>query len=123
MDKEQDKEQALNNFWNSFGIPAYDENSVPDEAALPYITYSVGIDDFNRPVSLSASIWYRTTSWVEITNKQNQISETIGLGGIMIPYNTGSIWIKKGSPFSQRISSEDNSIRRIFMNIEAEFIN
>jgi hypothetical protein len=118
-----DKEQALNNFWNSFGIPAYDENSVPDEAALPYITYSVGIDEFNRPVSLSASIWYRTTSWVEITNKQNQISETIGLGGVMIPYNTGSIWIKKGSPFSQRISSEDNSIRRIFMNIEAEFIN
>lgn len=118
-----DKEQALNSFWNGFDLVAYDESSVPDEAELPYITYSVGVDEFLYPVSLTASIWYRSTSWGPITNKLNQISNVIGKGGKMVPYEGGSIWIKKGSPFAQRMTDEDNSIRRIFINIEAEFIS
>ena len=35
-----DKQQAIHGFWSSFGITAYDENSVPDDAELPYITYN-----------------------------------------------------------------------------------
>lgn len=118
------KMQALNNFWNSFGIPAYDENTVPDDATLPYITYSASEDDFGRPVSLRASIWYRSKSWNDITAKMDEISDHITRGGIMVKYDNGAIWITKGSPFAQRMNdSEDDSIRRIFMNIEAEFIS
>ena len=118
-----DKEQALNSFWNGFDLVAYDESSVPEDAILPYITYSVSVDEFLYPVSLTASIWYRSTSWEAITKKLNQISNEIGKGGKMVPYEGGSIWIKKGSPFAQRMTDSDSSIRRIFMNIEAEFIN
>jgi hypothetical protein len=39
-----DKEQAIQNFWSQFGIPAYDENSVPDDLRYPFITYSVSTD-------------------------------------------------------------------------------
>jgi hypothetical protein len=35
------KSQALQSFWESFGIPAYNEYTVPDNAEMPYITYSV----------------------------------------------------------------------------------
>ena len=38
------KEQAIHFFWSQFGLPAYDENSVPDDAQMPYITYNVVID-------------------------------------------------------------------------------
>ena len=117
------KEQALHNFWSSFGLSAYDQNTVPDDAALPYITYDVAVDDFKYPVSLTASIWDRSTSWTTVTNTLNQISESVGLGGKMIPYDNGSIWIVKGTPFAQRVTDEDRSIRRIYVNIEAEFIN
>ena len=117
------KIQALNSFWNSFNLPAYDESTVPDSANLPYITYSVGEDDFNRPVSLTASLWYRSMKWDDITLKFEEISNRIGLGGIMIHYDGGAFWLRKGSPFAQRVRDEDDSIRRIFMNIEVEFIN
>ena len=118
-----DKIQALNDFWNSFTLIAYDQSTVPDDAKLPYITYSVAEDDFNRPVSLTASIWYRSKSWGDITAKLNEISDRIGRGGIVVPFDGGAIWIKKGTPFAQRVTDEDDSIRRIYMNIEAEFIS
>ena len=35
----ENKWQAIDRFWNSFGIPAYDESSVPQGATMPYITY------------------------------------------------------------------------------------
>lgn len=118
-----DKIQALNNFWNSFGLTAYDESTVPDDASLPYITYSVGEDDFDRPVSLTASIWDRSTRWDMITAKLNVISDRIGRGGIVVHYDGGAFWLRKGSPFAQRVKDEDDSIRRIYMNVEVEFIN
>lgn len=118
-----DKIQALNDFWNSFTLTAYDQSTVPDDAKLPYITYSVAEDDFNRPVSLTASIWYRSKRWDDITLKLNEISDRIGRGGVIIHFEGGAIWIKKGTPFAQRVTDEDDSIRRIYMNIEAEFIS
>lgn len=117
------KIQALNNFWNSFNLSAYDEGSVPDDAKLPYITYTVGENDFGYPVSLTASIWYRSKKWDDISLKSEEIAERIGLGGVMIPYDDGAFWLTKGNPFSMRVRDEDDSIRRIFMNIEVEFIN
>lgn len=118
-----DKIQALNDFWNGFNLIAYDESTVPDDASLPYITYSVGEDEFGYPVSLTASIWYRSKRWDEITAKLNAISDHIGRGGIVVHYDSGAFWLRKGSPFAQRVKDEDDSIRRIYMNIEVEFIN
>ena len=43
-----DKYQAINEFWNRFGVMAYDENTVPDDAELPYITYGVNIAALHR---------------------------------------------------------------------------
>lgn len=117
------KEQALNTFWNSFDVQAYDENTVPDGAALPYITYSVGVDDFDHPVSLTASIWDRSTSWEGITGILNDISDHLSRGGKITAYDEGAFWIKKGSPFAQRVADEDDSIRRILINVEVEYIN
>ena len=118
-----DKIQALNNFWNGFGLTAYDESTVPDDTPLPYITYSVAEDELGYTVSVTASIWYRSKRWDEITSKLEQISERIGRGGVMIRFDGGAMWLKKGSPFAQRMRDEDDSIRRIFMNIEIEYLN
>lgn len=118
-----DKIQAYNSFWNSFGIPAYDELSVPDEAKPPYITYQTASDDFGNSLFLNASIWYRSTSWVDITHKEQQISEYIGRGGRSIPYDDGAFWIVKGSPWAQRMSDEDDMIRRIVLQYNIEFLD
>lgn len=116
------KEQALNTFWNSFEIPAYDENTVPDDIEMPYITYSVGTASLGETISLYASIWYYSTRWEDISKKAIEIEEYIGRGGVSQPYSNGRIWIKRGIPFSQRMSEPGNdAVRRIYLNIEVEF--
>lgn len=120
------KEQALTKFWESFGLAAYDENSVPsgeNKPSYPYITYNVITGSFGSDISLTASLWYKSSSWAAITNKADEISKVIGLGGIMLTYDDGAIWIKRGDSFAQRMNDPNDSIRRIYLNIIAEYIS
>jgi len=115
--------QALHNFWGGFGLMAYDENTVPDDAALPYITYEASKDFFAPDIAQSASIWYYSPSWAEITEKEQQIADYIGRGGRMISCDDGAIWIKRGQPWAQRMPDpSDDMIRRITLNVEVEFL-
>lgn len=117
------KEQALQSFWSSFGLPAYDENTVPDTAQMPYITYSTETDSFENVVNLTASIWYRSTSWAAITQKKNAIAENVGVGGKVIKIDDGYVWLTRGTPFASRMSDpNDDAVRRIYINLEAEFL-
>ena len=119
-----DKLQTLQAFWSSFGLLAYDENSVPDGAQLPYITYDVSVDEFGYSVAQTASLWYRSTSWREITDKEAQISDFIGRGGRMVAYDNGAMWIKKANPWAQRMGdTADDAIKRIILNLEIEYLD
>jgi len=120
-----DKFQALQTFWSSFGIPAYDENTVPDgddKPSFPYITYDAVVGNLGEYCAMSGSLWDYGTSWSQVTTKLTEIQSAIGRGGKMIPIDGGAVWIKRGSPFAQRMSDTNDMVRRIFINIEAEFI-
>lgn len=123
----QDKEQALHQFWSGFGWAARDENTVPDDAMSRfgghYITYNVATASFDEPVPLSADLWARDTSWTEITEKAEQISKAISVGGKLVQFYDGYMWVCRGVPFSQRIGDTDDNIRRIRLNIMAEFLS
>ena len=118
------KSQALNQFWNQFNIPAFDENSVPDGTSFPYITYSEATDSLDNVVQLSASIWDRSTSWERISLKADEIAKLIGEQGFFkMKLDTGYVWFVKGTPFAQRMNDpEDDRIRRIYINVQAEFL-
>ena len=117
------KAAAIYQFWNSFGLTAYEENSVPDDAAFPYITYQLVTDSFDREIPLTASIWYRSESWAGINAKTDEISQKISRGGKIIPCNGGAIWLKRGQPFAQSMGDEsDDLIKRKYLNITAEFM-
>lgn len=116
------KEQRIHAFWSGFTWKAYDENTVPDDAVLPRITYNLSVAEFGDPVTMAASVWDRSTSWASVTEKADEIYEAIGLGGKILRYDDGYIWIKRGQPFSQRMSDEDDSIRRIYINVEVEYL-
>lgn len=116
------KLQTLQAFWSGFEIPAYDENSVPDEAQLPYITYDVSVDEFGNSVAQTASLWYKSTSWRDITEKEMEIAEFVGRGGRMIAYDNGAMWIKKANPWAQRMSDSD-TVKRMILNLEIEYLD
>lgn len=120
-----DKFQALQSFWGSFGIPAYDESTVPtgeNKPAMPYITYDAVVGNLGDRCAMSASIWYRGTSWSEATTKLTEIASALNRSGKVIPMDEGAVWIKAGSPFAQRMPDSDDTVRRIYINVTAEYI-
>lgn len=120
------KAQAIHDFWSSFGLLAIDEQSAYDEQdiELPanYITYEVQTANFGDPIQLTASLWYYSTSWEEITEKTNEIAVYIGYGGRMLTVDGGYVWIKLGQPFAQRMAVEQENYRRMILNITVDFL-
>lgn len=128
------KQQAYNLFWNSFGVLAFEENTVPDdetieqliaggaaEAKHPYITYQVILDDLGHPVYPTASIYDRSSSWERADKLANMISARITEANT-IKLDNGRMFITKGSPFAQHMLEEgDKAIRRIILNLGIEF--
>lgn len=118
------KIQTLHSFWSGFGLKAYDETSVPDDAQLPYITYEVSDDQFGEPRIQSASLWYHSSSWADITAKEQEIADFITRGGRMLKYDGGAIWLQKGTPWAQRMAEpNDEMIRRIVLTVVVEFLD
>lgn len=116
------KAAAIYQFWNSFGIPSYEENSVPEDAELPYITYQLATDSFDGEVSTYGNIWYYSGKWTDINAKTEEISQFIGRGGKILRCDGGRIWIKRGQPFAQNMGDEnDDQIRRKYVNLTIEF--
>lgn len=117
------KAQALHSFWNSFGIPAYEVTTVNEERVGDlYITYEVVTDSLDRAVPMSASIWERnSTSWDAVSVKAEEISDAL-VQVKSIPLDTGFLYITRGQPFAQRVADEDDSVRRIYINIMAEYL-
>ena len=124
------KASALYNFFSSFGIDVYEETLVPkrDETKntpnFPYLTYQLITDSFDNEVLIPVSLWYRSeASLLAINTKTEEVSQRIGRGGVFLDCDGGKIWIKRGSPFAQTMSDpEDNTIRRKYINITAEFL-
>lgn len=117
------KAAAIYQFWNSFGLTAYEENTVPTDAVFPYITYQLVTDSFDREIQITASLWYRSESWTAINAKTEEISQKISRGGKIIACDCGVIWLKRGQPFAQNMGDEsDNLIKRKYLNITAEFM-
>lgn len=116
------KSAAIYQFWGTF-LTAYEENTVPENATFPYITYQLVTDSFDTDVQMTASIWYRSSSWVDINAKVEEISKKFGRGGVFLDCDGGSIWLKRGTPFAQNMGDDtDNLIKRKYLNITAEFL-
>lgn len=120
------KAGAFHNFWSSFGLTAYEENAVPtgeNKPSFPYLTYQLALDSFNYEVQVAVSLWYRSTSWLEINAKEREITAAIGRDGTFVPCDGGAIWIKRGHPFAQNMSdNSDSLIKRKYLNIMVEYL-
>ena len=105
---------ALKTFFSGFGLPAYAEDSVPDDVELPYITYSLSVPEWNQKASLYAQVWDRTTSNTKIIRVADQITAAIG-EGINIPVDGGYLIIWPESPLIQIMVDGDH--RSAYINL------
>ena len=120
-----DKGQALFNFWSKFGLPAYDENTVPENTGERYITYNTVFDSMGNVINLHGSIWdVNSTSWEFVSKKAEEIGKAIEEQyPISYAIENGRLYIAKGTPFAQRMSDPSSDrVRRIYINLQAEFL-
>ena len=116
-------EAAIYSFLASFGIPAYTETSVPDEAEFPYITYDLVVPDLFERANMQVNVWYRTDSEAEPNAKVREIGEAIPQRGLKpLPCDGGVILIGRGSPWAQSLSieGEDEKVKRRLLNLTVE---
>lgn len=92
--------KALYQFWNSFGIPAYIEDNVPDDANMPYLTYRLVEPEWDSDVMTYIRLWYKDTSYSAIIEKIDEIKNRIGTG-ITIPTLDGYVALFQDELFCQ----------------------
>ena len=123
-----DKWQAQYSFWSQFEWPAIQELSEIDgkDIGYTYITYEAISGDLDGSHMANASLWDRSTSWEDICNKADEIHDFIGRGGVIIPVEGGSMWVKlpDGTPFAQPMTTgyDDMQMKRIRLIVEIEFL-
>lgn len=118
------KEAALHKFFNSFGIPGYPATAVPEDAVFPWLTYEPITSAFEEgEVGITVNLWYYTTDEAPANAKAREMSERIGMGGIILRCDGGAIWLKRGSPWCQNLRDEaDPIIKRRYIQVTAEYL-
>ena len=114
---------ALYRFFSSFGLPAFPEYSVPDEAQLPYITYQLIEPDWDDGGTFYARVWYRTTTYTAINAKLDQIKAAVG-EAVSLPFDScGAVYLMKGTPFIQYMPMEgDDTLKVAYLNFNIQAI-
>ena len=117
------KYQALDGFYNGFGVSAYVENCVPKNAKMPYITYEVVTDSLSATATaLTCQIWYKSNLWKDINAKVEEISQKLA-SGVKLKTDNGCIMLYRGKPFSNNmVDPDDTTIKCKVINITADFI-
>lgn len=123
-----DRWEAQYNFWASFGIPAYEESSVPDRDELKrlgitsYIAYQPVSAGFDQDVSGGASIYTRADSWLQADTLADAIEARLKDGGEVVLYTGGMIWVTAEAPFAQNLGDpDDDKIKRKVLNVVRHF--
>lgn len=116
------KEAALQAFFERF-LPSYAASAVPSDVEMPYLTYELITSAWEEgEVGLTVNLWYYTTSESEPNEKVREISKALGLGGVQLLCDEGSIWLTRGSPWCQSLTdANDEQIKRRYLNITASY--
>ena len=118
------KAQAIYQFWASFGLKAYDTQSVPDSAVLPYITYETSTGTIGAQMTLTGNVWYRSTSWKDVSDKVDEIAKKIAeMDAVKIDDGYMYVTIPETTPFAQRLSDpSDDMIKGNTLSVNFEFL-
>lgn len=102
---------ALNQFWNSFGVPAYPEGSVPDGAKFPYITFRVRQGDTFTSSQITAYNWHQDKGQgvnSERGEMLDKIAAAIPPGGRRLKLDIGFILLQRNTASWQGLYDDAN---------------
>lgn len=106
--------KALYDFVSGFGLPAYATETIPDNTALPYLTFPLVDPEWNQKATFYIQGWYRTTDYTEMLEKADQIVREIATG-ITISMEDGYLVIYPENPQIQILVNGD--VRSFYINL------
>lgn len=113
--------KALYAFYSGFGLPAYPEDGVPSDAALPYITYTVVQPDCLDSAAHQARVWYQSESYAGVNAKADEIIAAVGRG-LLLPAGDGFVCLRPGTPLAQHMPIEGKpEIKIVYINFQINF--
>ena len=116
---------ALYAFWNQFGIPAYAEDMVPENATVPYIRYTVSKAPAMDVSYLTAFNYHsrRLMGNVERAEMSDRIAKAIPQGGVRIPLDKGGfLMLYRNTDFQTPYQDpEDLDVIGIRTSVEVHF--
>lgn len=113
--------KALYAFYSGFGLPAYPEDGVPSNAALPYITYTVVQPDCLDSAVHQARVWYQSESYAGVNAKADEIIAAVGRG-LLLPAGDGAVCLRPGTPLAQHMPIEGKlEIKIVYINFQINF--
>ena len=86
---------ALYDFWSGFGVPAYLQDNVPDNAVLPYITYELTRGDGMSATVLVAHNWHQKAAGGNAARHEvmDAIARAIPPQGRRVPVGHGFVML------------------------------
>ena len=113
--------KALYAFYSGFGLPAYPEDGVPSDAALPYITYTIVQPDYIDSAVHQARVWYQSDSYAGVNAKADEIISAVGRG-LLLPAGNGAVCLRPGTPLAQHMPIEGKpEIKIVYLNFQLSF--
>lgn len=113
--------KALYAFYSRFGLPAYPEDGVPSNAALPYITYTVVQPDCLDSAVHQARVWYQSESYAGVNAKADEIIAAVGRG-LLLQAGDGFVCLRPGTPLAQHMPIEGKpEIKIVYINLQINF--
>ena len=108
---------ALYGFLSGFDIPAYSENTVPEDAELPYLTYPVKEPEWNSPTTFYVNVYYRNKdSYYSAMSKADEIVQAIG-PGVYLECEGGIVMLTPETPLVQALP-QNGDIRGAYINLQ-----
>ena len=110
--------RTLYEFFSGFGIPAYVQDNIPDNARMPYITYELIEPEPLSYAYMHASVWYRDTSYNAVSAKCDEIKAAIGRG-TSLPTGNGfvALYRENNTPFAQIMSDPNPETKRVLLSM------
>ena len=102
---------ALYDFWSGFGIPAYLQDNVPDDAVLPYITYEVVRGDAMGATVLVAHNWHQKAAGGNAARHEvmDAIARAIPSQGRRVPVGRGfAMLYRNDATFQTDVADPDD---------------
>lgn len=102
---------ALYDFWSGFGIPAYLQDNVPDDAVLPYITYELVRGDAMGATVLVAHNWHQKAAGGNAARHEvmDAIARAIPSQGRRVPVGRGFVMLyRNDATFQTDVADEED---------------